>query len=101
MLIEGTKVSAIEYLQAMHITKEIRKEFLLLLQHKVDAIIIPTTVIPAPKLDENSVFINKDFLMDIREALLGNAVIFNGIGLPAISILFDFTREKGLPIGCK
>ena len=51
MLIEGTKVSAIDYLQAMHIIKEIRKEFLSLLQHKVDAIIVPTTVIPAPKLD--------------------------------------------------
>jgi aspartyl-tRNA(Asn)/glutamyl-tRNA(Gln) amidotransferase subunit A len=99
MLIEGTKVSAIEYLQAMHIIKEIREEFLLLLQHRVDAIIVPTTVIPAPKLDENSVFINKDFLIDIREALLRNTIVFNSIGLPAISIPLDFTREKGMPVG--
>jgi aspartyl-tRNA(Asn)/glutamyl-tRNA(Gln) amidotransferase subunit A len=99
MLVEGTKVSAIEYLQAKHIAKEIKREFLLLLRHKVDAIVVPTTIISAPKLNEDSVIVNKDFLINIREALLRNTIIFNSIGLPAISIPIGLTREAGLPVG--
>ncbi len=99
MLIEGTKVSAIEYLQAERITKEIRKEFLLLLRHKVDAIIVPTTIISAPKLNEDSVIVNKDLLINIREALLRNTIVFNSIGLPVISIPIRLTRENHMPVG--
>ena len=99
MLVEGTKVSAIEYLQAMHITKEIRKEFLSLLRYTLDAIVVPTTIIPAPKLNEDSVIVNSDFLINTREALLRNTIIFNSIGLPAISIPIGLTRDGGMPVG--
>ncbi len=69
-----------------------------LLQHKVDVIIVPTAVIPAPKLNEDSVIVNKDFLINIREALLRNTIIFNSVGLPAVSIPIGLTRKDRLPV---
>ena len=99
MLIEGTKVRAIDYIHSIHITKEIRKEFLSLLRHRIDIIIVPTTIIPAPRLNEESVIVNKDFLISIREALLRNTIIFNSIGLPSISIPIGLTKKDHLPVG--
>jgi aspartyl-tRNA(Asn)/glutamyl-tRNA(Gln) amidotransferase subunit A len=99
MIVEGTKVRAIDYIHSMRIIKEIRKEFLLLLRHNVDVIIVPTTVIPAPKLNEDSVIVNKGFLINIREALLRNTIIFNSIGFPAVSIPLGLTRKDRLPVG--
>jgi aspartyl-tRNA(Asn)/glutamyl-tRNA(Gln) amidotransferase subunit A len=99
MIVEGTKVRAIDYIHSMRIIKEIRKEFLLLLRHHVDIIIVPTTVIPAPKLNEDSVIVNKGFLINIREALLRNTIIFNSIGFPAVSIPLGLTRKDRLPVG--
>jgi aspartyl-tRNA(Asn)/glutamyl-tRNA(Gln) amidotransferase subunit A len=99
MLIGGEKLRAIDYIRSMHIIKEIRKEFLSLLKHKVDVMIVPTTVIPAPKLNEESTIVNKGFLINIREALLRNTIIFNSIGLPAVSIPIGLTRRDCLPVG--
>jgi aspartyl-tRNA(Asn)/glutamyl-tRNA(Gln) amidotransferase subunit A len=99
MIVEGTKVRAIDYIHSMRVIKEIRKEFLLLLRHNVDVIIVPTTVIPAPKLNEDSVIVNKGFLINIREALLRNTIIFNSIGFPAVSIPLGLTRKDRLPVG--
>jgi aspartyl-tRNA(Asn)/glutamyl-tRNA(Gln) amidotransferase subunit A len=99
MIVEGTKVHAIDYIHSMRVIKEIRKEFLLLLRHNVDVIIVPTTVIPAPKLNEDSVIVNKGFLINIREALLRNTIIFNSIGFPAVSIPLGLTRKDRLPVG--
>jgi aspartyl-tRNA(Asn)/glutamyl-tRNA(Gln) amidotransferase subunit A len=99
MLVDGTKISAIEYLQAMNITKEIRKEFLSILRNKIDALIVPTTIVPAPRLNEDSVIVNKDVLMDTRESLLRNTITFNSIGLPAVSVPLGLTKESGLPVG--
>ncbi len=99
MLVDGTKISAIEYLQAMHAAKEIRKEFLSILTNKIDALVVPTTVIPAPKLNEDAVIVNKDVLMDTRESLLRNTIIFNSIGFPAVSVPLGLTKESGVPVG--
>ena len=99
MLVDGTKISAIEYLQAMNTTKEIRKEFLSILHNKIDALIVPTTIIPAPRLNEDSVLVNKGVLMDTRESLLRNTITFNSIGLPAVSVPLGLTKEGGLPAG--
>jgi aspartyl-tRNA(Asn)/glutamyl-tRNA(Gln) amidotransferase subunit A len=99
MLMDGTKISAIEYLQAMHATKGIRKEFLSILSNKIDALIVPTTIVPAPRLNEDSVIVNKDVLMDTRESLLRNTIIFNSIGFPTVSLPLGLTKESGLPVG--
>ena len=99
MLIEGTKVSAIDYIKAIHTIKEIKEEFVSLLHHKINAIVMPTTVISAPKLNEDSPSISNVFSINVREALLRNTIIFNSIGLPAVSIPLGFTKKDRLPVG--
>jgi len=93
MLIEGTKVSAIDYIKAIHTIKEIKDEFVFLLNHKVNAIVVPTTIISAPKLNEDSISVSNDVSINVREALLRNTIIFNSIGLPAVSIPLGFTKK--------
>ena len=101
MLIEGTKISAVKYLQAVNSIKEIRKEFLFLLNHKIDAIVVPTNIIPAFKFGEEKVAINdKNIILDSREALLRNTIMFNSTGLPAITIPIGLTAD-GLPVGAQ
>jgi aspartyl-tRNA(Asn)/glutamyl-tRNA(Gln) amidotransferase subunit A len=97
MLIEGTKISAVEYLHAISITKKIRRDFLSILNKDTDVIIVPTTTIPAPKFDEKTVSIG-DSLFEIREALIRNTIIFNSTGLPSLSIPIGLTKNK-MPIG--
>jgi aspartyl-tRNA(Asn)/glutamyl-tRNA(Gln) amidotransferase subunit A len=99
MLVDGTKIPAVEYLQAMNITKGIRKEFLSILRTKIDALIVPTTIVPAPRSNEDAVIVNKDVLMDTRESLLRNTITFNSIGFPAVSVPLGLTKESGLPVG--
>lgn len=65
-MIEGSKISAVEYIQAKKISKEIRKEFVFLLHNKIDAIITPTTIIAAPRIDEEAIMVNKNVSIDIR-----------------------------------
>jgi aspartyl-tRNA(Asn)/glutamyl-tRNA(Gln) amidotransferase subunit A len=98
MLVDGMKISAIEYLQAMHATKVIRKELLSILNNKIDALIVPATIIPAPKLNEDAVIV-KNSLMDTRESLLRNTITFNSIGFPAVSVPLGLTKESGMPVG--
>ncbi|MBV9179511.1 MAG: Asp-tRNA(Asn)/Glu-tRNA(Gln) amidotransferase subunit GatA [Nitrososphaeraceae archaeon] len=97
MLIEGTKISAVEYLHAISITKKIRGDFLSILNKDSDVIVVPTTTIPAPEFDEKTVSIG-DSLFEIREALLRNTMIFNSTGLPSLSIPIGLTKDK-MPIG--
>ena len=99
MLIEGMHESAVDYLLAKRIVKhEIRREFISILKHDVDVIIIPTTIIPAPRFNEKTVRIKSETILKTREALLRNNVVFNSIGLPAVTIPIGLTRN-GLPIG--
>jgi aspartyl-tRNA(Asn)/glutamyl-tRNA(Gln) amidotransferase subunit A len=98
MLIEGTKVSAVEFLHAMNITKDIRNDFLSILgKKKTDVIIVPTTIIPAPGFDEETVNIN-DNIFETRQALLRNTIIFNSTGLPSLSIPIGLTKDS-TPVG--
>ncbi|MGA8084088.1 MAG: hypothetical protein WB988_19725, partial [Candidatus Nitrosopolaris sp.] len=51
MLIRGTKISAVDYIHAERIiNEELKKEFLAILQKRVDLIVVPTTIIHAPEL---------------------------------------------------
>ncbi len=98
MLNEGTKILAIDYIRSLNIIKEISQEFSALLTNKVDIIMVPTTITPAPKLDEETIQIN-DTLISVREALLRNTIVFNSIGLPSISIPIGLTKKDRLPVG--
>lgn len=101
MLIQGTKISAVNYICALRTIRErIRKEFLSILSHKVNVIIVPTTIIPAPKLDQESVNIGDGTILQTREALLRNTIVFNSTGLPAISIPIGLTKDN-MPVGAQ
>ena len=98
LLLEGTKIPAVDYIKSRALAKKIRDEFLSILDNKVDALIVPTTIIPAPRFEEETVYFDDDVTMKTREALLRNTAIFNSIGLPAVSIPIGLTNG-GLPVG--
>jgi aspartyl-tRNA(Asn)/glutamyl-tRNA(Gln) amidotransferase subunit A len=66
----------------------------------IKAILVPTTVILAPKLRKVDIKID-GLQLNVRKALLRNTVLFNSIGLPAITIPLGFVTEKAklLPVG--
>jgi len=100
MLMQGRKVPAVDYMSAISTAKEIRQEFLSLLNRKVDAILIPTTIIPAPRLGEETVNTNMDTILETRETLLRNTIVFNSTGLPAITIPIGLTKDN-MPVGAQ
>jgi aspartyl-tRNA(Asn)/glutamyl-tRNA(Gln) amidotransferase subunit A len=67
---------------------------------KIDAIITPTTIIPALRFDEETVSIGKNTVLETRQALLRNTIVFNGTGLPAISIPIGLTQYN-MPVGAQ
>ena len=68
MLLEGNNISAIDYIRAHRLRTEMRREFLKLLK-KVDVIVVPTTILTAPRFDDlESIDINGKSL-EVREAL--------------------------------
>ena len=97
MLLEGTQIAAIEYIRALKLRNEIKNEFLRLLK-KVDIIVVPTTIISAPRFDDLELSNIDGKLIEIRNALLRNTIVFNTIGLPAISIPVGLTKD-GMPVG--
>ena len=97
MLLEGTQIAAIEYIRALKLRNEIKNEFLRLLK-KVDIIVVPTTILAAPRFDDLEVSNIDGKLIEMREALLRNTIVFNTIGLPAISIPVGLTKD-GMPVG--
>jgi aspartyl-tRNA(Asn)/glutamyl-tRNA(Gln) amidotransferase subunit A len=97
MLLEGTQIAAIDYIRAHKLRNEIKNEFLRLLK-KVDVIVVPTTILPAPRFDDLDVTNINGKPIEIREALLRNTIAFNSTGLPAISIPVGLTKDR-MPIG--
>jgi aspartyl-tRNA(Asn)/glutamyl-tRNA(Gln) amidotransferase subunit A len=104
MLIQGTEVPAVNYIKAVKNTKEIRNEFLTIL-NKVDVIAIPTTILTAPGFDESTATnvtstttTIRDKVLEVREALLRNNIVFNSTGLPAVTIPAGLSRSH-MPVG--
>jgi aspartyl-tRNA(Asn)/glutamyl-tRNA(Gln) amidotransferase subunit A len=103
MLIQGTEVPAVNYIKAVNNTEEIRNEFLKIL-NKVDVIIIPTTILTAPGFDESTVTNATSTttisgkVLEVREALLRNNIVFNSTGLPAVTIPAGLSRSH-MPVG--
>jgi aspartyl-tRNA(Asn)/glutamyl-tRNA(Gln) amidotransferase subunit A len=93
---KGAKVLAIDYLKAFEIRRLLRNDFKEAFA-SVDAILVPTVPIPAPRTDERFVEINSH-RESVRSALIRLNRPQNVTGLPAISVPCGFTRT-GLPIG--
>ncbi|MGB0035534.1 MAG: amidase [Candidatus Acidiferrales bacterium] len=92
----GRDVRAVDYLRALAMQREVKKDFDHIFE-RVDAIIAPTLPIAAPRLGENEISIagQKE---TVRSALVRMNRPANFTGHPAISVPCGFTRE-GLPIG--
>lgn len=92
----GREVRAVDYLRALAMQREVKKDFENIFE-RVDSIIAPTLPIAAPRLGENEILIagRKE---TVRSALVRMNRPANFTGHPAISVPCGFTRE-GLPIG--
>ncbi len=94
----GTKVSAVDFLQALEIQKQfVQQLHLALAEADVDAIVVPTTPIEAPLLNQETSRIGAhDY--PTRALLLRHNRPANLAGTPSLSVPCGFTRA-GLPIG--
>lgn len=85
MLLRGSKIKNSMYQNAKKKIRFIKKEFLGILDTANKILLLPTTVIHAPKLRN----INLDFHnrnIKTRDLLLRNTIVFNSIGFPALTI---------------
>src|ERR671911_436581 len=99
MLEKGMEITAVEYIKAHKMRREIRTEFLNAMKG-YDALLVPTTIIPAPLLDQNTVDINGDSI-EVYQALSRLTTAFDIIGLPVLNVPAGFVEvEKNkLPMG--
>jgi aspartyl-tRNA(Asn)/glutamyl-tRNA(Gln) amidotransferase subunit A len=93
---QGRDVRALEYLRAGDVLRRARREFDTALT-LVDAVIAPTTAIPAPPIGSDSVQIGGEE-ESVRSALVRLNRPANFAGLPAISIPCGFVKDE-LPAG--
>jgi aspartyl-tRNA(Asn)/glutamyl-tRNA(Gln) amidotransferase subunit A len=99
MLEKGMEITAVEYIHAHKMRKEIRTAFLKVMTG-YDALLVPTTIIPAPLLDQTTVNINRDTI-EVYHALSRLTTAFDITGLPALNVPAGFVEvEKDkLPVG--
>jgi len=94
----GTKVSAVDFLQALEIQKQLVQQLhLALAEEDVDAIVVPTTPIDAPLLNQETSRIGANDY-PTRALLLRLNRPANLAGTPSLTVPCGFTRA-GLPIG--
>jgi aspartyl-tRNA(Asn)/glutamyl-tRNA(Gln) amidotransferase subunit A len=94
----GAKVTAVEYLNAMARREEFREQMLdVFTINGLDALVVPTTPITAPKIGEDSIVINSN-VHSTRALLLRLNRPANLAGVPAISVPCGLSNS-GLPIG--
>jgi len=94
----GTKVTAVNYLQAREFREKFKAVFHeTLAANEIDALVAPTTPIAAPRAGEDTVLIGTES-HPIRPLLLKLNRPANLAGVPAISVPCGLTRER-LPVG--
>jgi aspartyl-tRNA(Asn)/glutamyl-tRNA(Gln) amidotransferase subunit A len=93
----GHEMRAVDYLRSVAKRREVEEDFSAAFEH-VDAILAPTSPIPAPRIGESGVRIAGQRETAVRAELLRFSRPANLTGQPAMSVPCGFTRE-GLPVG--
>jgi aspartyl-tRNA(Asn)/glutamyl-tRNA(Gln) amidotransferase subunit A len=91
----GKEVSAVEYIGAVNARPSLMQRFSNSIQD-LDAVIVPTTCIPAPKLGSTKVVVGGKE-MDTYSGLNRLCLPFNVVGFPALSV--PAGQADGLPVG--
>ncbi|MGH9976157.1 MAG: amidase [Nitrososphaeraceae archaeon] len=98
MLENGKKVNAVDYIKAHAHRQELKNAFLRSMSG-LDGLVVPTTIITSPKLNQKVVNINGNDV-EVYQALSRLTTVFDVTGLPAINVPIDLVDGK-LPIGAQ
>jgi aspartyl-tRNA(Asn)/glutamyl-tRNA(Gln) amidotransferase subunit A len=97
MLEKGLEITAVKYINALHKGRQVIKDAFLKGMSEYDAILVPTTIIPAPLLNQNEVNIEGK-TMEVYLSLSRLTSVFNIIDLPVFNIPAGLVGSK-LPVG--
>ena len=97
LLKKGLEITAVQYINALHKWREEIKDAFLKAMSEYDALLVPTTIIPAPFLDQKEVNI-KGKTIEVYLSLSRLTTVFDITGLPALNIPAGLVDSK-LPVG--
>jgi aspartyl-tRNA(Asn)/glutamyl-tRNA(Gln) amidotransferase subunit A len=97
MLEKGQEITAVKYINALHELRQEIKDAFLKAMSGYDALLVPTTIIPAPFLDQKEVNIEGKTI-EVYLSLSRLTTVFNITGLPALNIPAGLVDSK-LPVG--
>jgi aspartyl-tRNA(Asn)/glutamyl-tRNA(Gln) amidotransferase subunit A len=97
MLQKGQEVTAVHYINALHKCRQEIKDAFLKAMSGYDALLVPTTIIPAPFLDQKEVNIEGKTI-DVYSCLSKLTTVFDITGLPSLNIPAGLVDSE-LPVG--
>jgi aspartyl-tRNA(Asn)/glutamyl-tRNA(Gln) amidotransferase subunit A len=97
MLKKGLEITAVKYINALHKWRQEIKERFLRAMSEYDALLVPTTMIPAPLLNQKEVNIEGKTI-EVYLSLSRLTTVFDITGLPALNIPAGLVDSK-LPVG--
>ena len=97
MLEKGLDITAVKYINALHKLRQEIKDAFLKAMSVYDALLVPTTIIPAPLLDQKEVNIEGKTI-EVYSSLSRLTTVFDITGLPALNIPAGLIDSK-LPVG--
>ncbi len=97
MLEKGREITAVHYINALHKSRQEIKDAFLKAMSEYDALLVPTTIIPAPFLDQKQVNIEGKAI-EVYLSLSKLTTVFDITGLPALNIPAGLVDSR-LPVG--